>query len=113
MYTHLYQLETTLHAFIWVYLKSRLGKQEAGWWRQGIPEPIRKTCQARREEDEEPASQPYRYTDLLDLARILEHNWHIFQPCMPEQYRNNRKRLLEDLRRLNGIRRMSTGAASL
>jgi hypothetical protein len=106
MYADLREVETALHAFIKVQLIARLGASEAEWWRNGIPEAIRKTCQVRREEDEEPAEDAYRYTDLLDLGRIIEHCWQTFQGLLPECYKNNRKLLLDHLRRLNAIRRV-------
>jgi hypothetical protein len=106
MYDDLREIEVALHWFIEEHLKSCLGDSEAGWWRKGIPEAIRKTCQTRREEDDEPADHAYGYTDLLDLGRIIEYCWQTFQPSMPEPYRSNRRQLLDDLRRLNGIRRM-------
>ena len=106
MYDDLRVIEKLLHSFIEAHLKIRLGDTETGWWRKGIPEAIRKTCQTRREEDAEPAAEAYSYTDLIDLGRIIEQNWSTFQACMPDVYQSNRKQLLEDLRRLNSIRRM-------
>jgi len=105
MYDDLREIEVALHFFIKEQLKRRLGDAEGGWWRKGIPETIRKRCQTRREEDAEPATEAYGYTDLLDLGQIIEQNWSTFQECLPDLYRSNRKRLLEDLQRLNGIRR--------
>lgn len=105
MYSDLREVETTLHTFIQTHLKSRLGPSESEWWRKGVPVQIRKNCQVRREEDDEPAAEPYCYTDLLDLGRIIEDNWSSFQGCLSEPFRNNRKQLLDQLRRLNGIRR--------
>lgn len=106
MYDDLRDIETGLHFFIETHLKSHFGESESGWWRKGIPEAIRKSCQTRREEDDEPAPAAYCYTDLLDLGRIIEHCWTTFLSCLPDVYRNNRKQFLDNLRRLNGIRRM-------
>jgi hypothetical protein len=105
MYDDLREIETVLHDFIKLHLQVQLGHDERGWWR-GIPERIRASCHKKREEDAEPAAEAYCYTELLDIASIIEDNWSAFQACMPAEYRSNRKQLLQDFRRLNGIRRM-------
>lgn len=105
MYEDLRCIEMCLHAMVRETLVEDFGDFELGWWRQGVPEQTRKTCQVRREEDSEPVPSPYCYTDLLDLGRIMETNWSLFSRKLPDQYASNRKALLEDLRRLNGIRR--------
>jgi len=105
MYDDLREVETFSHSFIKELLVQKHGDSESGWWRKGIPETIRKACQLRREEDDEPADDPYCYTDLLDLGRIIEYSWSDFQSYLGSSYRANRKQFLEDLRRLNGIRR--------
>jgi hypothetical protein len=40
----------------------------------GIPLGLRQKLHSRREEDTDP-SEPYDYTDLIDLAELLEKNW--------------------------------------
>ncbi len=105
MYEHLCAIEQRLHEMVRATLVQNLGEHEGGWWRQGIPESIRKVCQARREEDEHPAPHAYHYTDLLDLGTVIEANWGVLASVLPEQYRGARKAILKDLRRLNGIRR--------
>jgi hypothetical protein len=106
MYEDLRCIEVSLHSMVRLVLIESFGEPESGWWRQGVPEQIRKTCQVRREEDSEPAEGPYSYTDLLDLARVIEAHWSIFSSKLPVRYAANRKALLEDFRRLNGIRRI-------
>jgi hypothetical protein len=105
MYEDLRCIEMSLHATVRDTLVQRFGDDEFGWWRQGVPETIRKTCQVRREEDAEPASSPFCYTDLLDLGRIIEVHWTLFEARLPDRYRPNRKMLFAELRRLNSIRR--------
>lgn len=105
MYEDLRCIEMTVHTMVRDVLVRTFGRSESGWWRQGVPEAIRRSSQVRREEDAEPADSPFCYTDLLDLGRIIEANWSVFQLGLPERYRSNRKLLLDDLRRLNSIRR--------
>lgn len=81
MYDDLCEVEKVLHNFVRVYLQVNLGGNEAGWWRKGTPEAIRKSRQTRREEDPEPAAEPYCYTDLIDLGRMIEHNWSFGPPA--------------------------------
>lgn len=104
MYEDLRSIETTLHKLVRERLKEALGDEEKGWWRQGVPEGVRLKCQDRRERDEDPCSDPYGYTDLLDLARILEANWKHFTSILPAALTDNRKQFLSDLGKLNGIR---------
>jgi hypothetical protein len=107
MYDYLREIESKLHLFIKDHLKCCLGEAETEWWRKGIPDTIRKTCQDRREgDDTESPPEPYSYTDLIDLGSIIEKNWSMFQEFLPNGYRRNRKQLRDDLRRLNGIRRI-------
>lgn len=105
MYEHLCAIEQRLHELVRARLIEGLGADEAGWWRKGIPESIRKVCQTRREEDEHPAAHAYHYTDLLDLGDVIDANWPIFREGLPACYHGARKLIQRDLRRLNGIRR--------
>ena len=73
------------------------------FWRKGIPAPVRKRCQERREEDDEP-SAPFRYTTLIDLAEIIDKKWSLFQPVLPKHYMSNKQLLSSDFTRLNRIR---------
>ncbi|NOZ64515.1 MAG: hypothetical protein GXO71_06255 [Caldiserica bacterium] len=105
LYQDIRSIEIYLHDLIRKALEEAFGPGEAGWWRKGVPLRIRQKCQERREEDEESPSQPWDYTDLLDLGYIMEKHWVIFQKVLPKQV-SNRKRLLSDILHLNEIRRV-------
>jgi hypothetical protein len=84
-------------------LQEQYGKDESGWWRTGVPLGVRQKLQSRREEDIDPG-EPYAYTDLLDLAEILDKNWTtIAQTVICDS--SQKKNTLAELRRLNQIRR--------
>jgi hypothetical protein len=103
MYEDLRYVEVTLHARILDALRKRFGEGEDGWWRNGLSENLRKKLVGRREEDDSP-DDPYVYTDLLDLAEILDKNWgQIGAEVLSNA--SEKQRLLSDLRRLNQIRR--------
>lgn len=106
MYEDIREIETRLHSRIREVLEHKFGKAESGWWRKGIPEEIRKDCQSRREEDEDALSDPYCYTDLMHLWLILKSQWTIFQPELPNTVSADRKKLGDDIQRLNVIRRI-------
>jgi len=103
MYEDLRRIETTLHEKIREALIGRHGDGEAGWWRQGVPEGVRVTCQERRERDPDDPCQPFCYSDLLDLDAILENQWALLKDLFPD-YAANRKQLSRDLRQLSRIR---------
>jgi hypothetical protein len=103
MYEALRRAEITLHAGIRRALQEQYGESEAGWWRFGVPLSVRQKLQIRREEDSDPA-EPYAYTDLLDLAEILDKNWTTIAPKVIHDS-SQKKVILSNLRRLNIIRR--------
>jgi hypothetical protein len=103
MYEDIRRVEVTLHARIRTSLEEKFGNHEEGWWGKGIPLLVRQKLQNRREEDDV-KSEPYGYTDLLDLAEILDKNWgkiaeNLFVPPYEKQ------KILSNLRTLNRIRR--------
>ena len=104
LYDDVRHIEVTIHALIRDILVRRHGDGEAGWWRKGVPEAVRVKCQDRRERDADEPCDPYCYTDLLDLAKIIETQWSLFKDRFPTRYSSNRKALLDDLGRLNRIR---------
>jgi hypothetical protein len=88
-------------------LEIEFGSNESGWWHQGISKEIRGKCQQRREDEEsDPRPEPYCYTDLIDLRAILDKQWTIISKYLPRQATSDKKALLDDLMRLNQIRRM-------
>jgi hypothetical protein len=105
MYEDIRTIETTLHRSVREALEEEHGGGEEGWWRKGVPLPIRQECVTRREEDDDPANEPYAYTDLLHLCKIAEKQWKVVSPRLPEAVAANRKCFVEDLEHLNRIRR--------
>lgn len=103
MYEDLRRIEITLHEKIRNALIRRYGEDEAGWWRQGVPEGVRVKCQERRERDRDDPCQPFSYSDLLDLDAVFEDQWALLKDLFPE-YTANRKQLSKDLRQLSRIR---------
>ncbi len=106
MYEYICDIEITLHEMVRHTLEGKFGKEEKGWWRQGIPEIIRKKCATRREEDALPCDSPFEYTDLIELSDIItkKGNWELFQGRLHRNYAGNGKELKRHLHRLNGIR---------
>lgn len=105
MYEDIRTIETYLHRLIRKSLEKEYGKGEFGWWRQGIPETTRKNCRWRREEDPEPVSDPYCYTELLDLCNILNKQWNVLSKQLPKKVASNKNALCTKLGHLNTIRR--------
>lgn len=105
MYEDIRTIETYLHQLTRKGLEKAYGKTELGWWRRGIPEATRKNCQIRREEDTEPVDEPYCYTELLDLANIIDKQWGVLSKRLPKSATKDKNALLRKLRHLNTIRR--------
>jgi len=103
MYEDLRRIEIGLHDRIREVLAREYGDDEAGWWREGIPEKVRVKCQERREKDPDNPCPPFCYSDLLDLGAILENQWALLKDLFPD-YTPNRKQLINDLKTLNWIR---------
>ena len=103
MYEDIRRVEITVNNKIRKALTTQYGEGESGWWRQGVPERIRIKCQERREQDPDEPCDPFCYSDLLDLAAILEDQWSLLKNLFPD-YTGNRKQLLKDLRQLNRLR---------
>jgi hypothetical protein len=71
-------------------LEERFGEGESGWWRQGVPQPVRKELVSRREEDPEPLGEAYLYTDLIHLWEIVDKNWAVMVGRLPGPARHKR-----------------------
>jgi hypothetical protein len=104
MFEDVRAIEVSLHTRIRRKLVELYGQEETGWWRLGVPEAVRLKCQERREKDSESPCEPYSYTDLQDLAKIMESHWANFREQLPAEYASNRRLLLDDMGRLNRIR---------
>lgn len=105
MYEDIRTIETYLHQLIQETLEQEYGEEMMGWWRQGIPESVRKSCVVRQEEDPEPVPDPYCYTDLLDLWHIQNKQWTVLSKVLPDEVTANKADLRRNLTRLNTIRR--------
>jgi hypothetical protein len=102
IYVLLADLERTLHANIKLVMLKHFGRGEDGWWRKGVPENVRRACVESRERDSDFSSDhAYCYTTLIHLSDIMKKNWQHFTELLPGK---NKKKLEEDLRRLNSIR---------
>jgi len=97
-------IESMLHTIVRAVLQQVFGNAESGWWRKGVPLTIREKCSIRHQADEEPCSELYAYTDLIDIASIIDANWKHFISILPEEFANNRKEFLSRFRKFNDIR---------
>jgi hypothetical protein len=95
-------IEVRLHRFIKEVFIQEHG--EENWWRGGIPDRIRADCAATRERDNEPASDAYCYTTLMNLREILDKQWSVLSQHLPKSLQGDKKAFLDELKRLNGIR---------
>jgi Swt1-like HEPN len=102
LYTLICNTEVLLHRLVRQTLQTAYGDH---WWRKGIPESTRKNCQNRKEEDEMPLDDPYRYTTLTDLKSIIENDWRVFSIALPKALAAKKPETLHRLKRLNDIRK--------
>ncbi len=105
MYEDIRAIETYLHGVIGQALLDEYEGSETGWWRQGIPENVRKSCVIRQEEDPDPVPDPYCYTELLDLWHILDKQWTVLSKVLPDKLKANKQDLRRKIAHLNTIRR--------
>ncbi len=103
MYEDLRDIETTLHGRIRSALERQYGPDKKDWWLQ-LPLETRNKCNERCEEDNL-SLDPYCYTDLLDLRKIVDKNWSVLQTEMGG-FSSDKPRLMSELVRLNRIRNM-------
>jgi hypothetical protein len=101
LYALICGLEIMLHKLLKCVLQSAYGDD---WWRKGIPSDVRKGCQNRREDDEDPVPDPYQYTNFIDIKAIIDKQWAIFSAALPNDLAANRPEMLSKLQRVNGIR---------
>lgn len=104
LYNDVRQIEVRLHDQVRRTLLHHYGDGDLGWWRQGVPESVRVKCQERREKDSDAPCDPYCYTDLIDLEKIIDAEWALFKDVMPSCYCSNKKIMSEHLKRFNRIR---------
>lgn len=104
LYEYLSEVEIVIHDLVSKVLKEAFGDEESGYWRKGVPRPIRIRCQEHREEDEEPSGSPLQYTTLIELSQIIDKNWSLFEPLLPKDYQGKKRLVASHLARLNAIR---------
>jgi len=102
LYALICSIEVLLHRLVKQTLQAAHGDR---WWRDGIPEPVRKNCQSRKEEDETPLEDPYRYTTFIELKSIIECNWSVFSVALPKALAANKPETQKRLQRLNNLRK--------
>ena len=96
-------LEASLHYLVARVLSAHFNSSEDSWWDQGVPEPIRRACSRRREDDDDPA-HPYAYTLFSNLYSIIEQRWDQFREHLPPAASGDKANLISTLRRINAIR---------
>jgi hypothetical protein len=101
LYALICEIEVGLHRLVRQTLETEYGSR---WWREGIPEPTRKNCQGRREEDSSPLDDAYYYTTFIELKSIIDNNWRVFSKVLPKALAVNKPDTLQKLQRINGIR---------
>jgi hypothetical protein len=101
MFALICKIEVLLHGLVKKTLEVGYGDR---WWRKGIPEPTRKKCQLRKEEDMTPLDEPYHYTNFIDLKSIIETDWRLFSIALPKALATNKPNTLQRLQRVNAIR---------
>jgi hypothetical protein len=104
MYRYLRDLEVSLHQRIRKELERAFPAHDDAWWREGVPLAIRQRCVTTKEAEPEQISDPFAYTNLIDLKKILETNWAVFKGALPKSLTNNRQELLTRFDKLNNIR---------
>jgi hypothetical protein len=95
-------LEVALHRKIREVLVQAYGPED--WWRKGVPESVRVDCVTLRERDPEPAPEPYSYTTLIDLKRILERQWNTFAKALPKTVSSHKNQVLSSITKVNQLR---------
>lgn len=104
MYELITQIELRFHFGVKKFLMKKYGKDEDGWWRKGIPETVRKKCAALRESDTNPATEPFSYTNLIDISNIITKDWISFDETLHGIFGKQKKKFEKSFKRLNDIR---------
>lgn len=101
MYEVVADTEVTLH---WFIRQSLYFLFEDNWWRDGVPEAVRKDCRNAQEGDPEQVNDPFCYTTFIHLKQILDKHWGRLQNILPPEVWADKGALLARLVRLNQIR---------
>jgi len=105
-YRLLETIERTIHRIVRERLQRQYGPEETGWWVKGVPEDLRKELAARRESDPD-REEVWNYVDLIDLSKVIEKNWALFEDIFgsPVWGGKQRKSRLSAFGELNQLRK--------
>ncbi len=104
MYEMVSEFEVILHRLVYNVLEQNYGNERSQWWTEGVPLNIRQKCRSIQEEEGGLIDEPYCYTTLLDLVKIISKNWELFEGKVRTNYEQKKKQLISDLEKLNSIR---------
>lgn len=97
------ELQLRIHDTTMRLLNADFGPGEGGWWRRGVPEPVRREVAARRETS--PGGGDYdQFFELLDYRSIAAANWEIFRPYFAYGEGRGKESQLSWFASLNAIR---------
>jgi len=106
MYELISEIELLLHRAIKNILIKIYGPAVTDWWEKGIPLNIRQRCHKRREEDDEPTTDPFCYITFINLKDIFDKQWIIFAELLPKDLSKDKKGFLRKLVKVNRIRNL-------
>lgn len=87
------------------YVQRRLERALPHWWEDGVPEPIRVKCASRCEEERNTLPKA-AYLDLIDMKRIIDCHWTLFDRAFASVgWTGSKKVALDWVLQLNEIRR--------
>ena len=98
------RIEVTLCRYVLRALKQTYGSR---WWVDGVPMAIRVDCSKRQEEEARDGELPKEaYLMLIDLRKIIEGNWTIFEPAMQRlSGKSGKARATDWIREINDLRK--------
>ncbi len=99
------EIEVTVFKWVINQLKKSFGDS---WWREGIPQDTRISCQARRESDPRNEGAPAEaYLMFMDLKTIAKKNWSVCGPLMEQiSESKGRESATEWIQELNEVRNL-------
>jgi hypothetical protein len=96
------RIENNLADFVFGILRS----SDSNWWVNRVPLPLRQEA-AKRQEEEQNRLAKEAYLDLIDLKRIIDGNWKLFEIYFTNiGVSGGKARSLSFFDRLNEIRRL-------
>lgn len=114
-YEVLYCLENDIRNLIKGRLQEECREQHGDWWKNYVPENIRKSAEKKMKEEHESgfvprSSEPIDYTNFYELGLIItdENNWQIFGDTF-----SNPTAVMNVFDRLNKLRRPIAHCAKL